>query len=85
MFLIKEVLALFLWKKFREARCMCKVIEEKQIAKISDFEVVAFTECFKISLIEDGKSIKIIESYVGDIKAFKEFLGTEGVEFNGCN
>ena len=25
-------------------------------------------------LIEDGKSPKTIESYVGDIKAFKEFL-----------
>ena len=31
-------------------------------------------EDFKISLIEDGKSLKTIESYVGDIKAFKEFL-----------
>ena len=30
-------------------------------------------EDFKISLIEDGKSAKTIESYVGDIKAFKEF------------
>ena len=30
-------------------------------------------ENFKISLIEDGKSPKTIESYVGDIKAFKEF------------
>lgn len=27
-------------------------------------------EDFKISLIEDGKSPKTIESYVGDIKAF---------------
>ena len=40
-------------------------------------------ENFKISLIEDGKSDKTIESYVGDIKAFKEFLGSKGVEFNG--
>ncbi len=40
-------------------------------------------EEFKISLIEDGKSPKTIESYVGDIKAFKEFLGSKGVEFNG--
>jgi integrase/recombinase XerD len=30
-------------------------------------------EDFKISLIEEGKSAKTIESYVGDIKAFKEF------------
>ena len=62
---------------------MCQVIEEKQIAKISDFEVVAFTECFKRSLVEDGKSPKTIESYVGDIKAFIEFLGIKGVVFNG--
>ncbi|MBS5308811.1 tyrosine-type recombinase/integrase [Clostridium tertium] len=40
-------------------------------------------ENFKISLIEDGKSPKTIESYVGDIKAFKEFLESKGVEFNG--
>ena len=32
-------------------------------------------EDFKISLIEDGKSPKTIESYVGDIKSFIEFLG----------
>jgi integrase/recombinase XerD len=40
-------------------------------------------EDFKMSLIEDGKSPKTIESYVGDIKAFKEFLESKGVEFNG--
>ena len=40
-------------------------------------------EDFKMSLIEDGKSPKTIESYVGDIKAFIEFLGDKGVEFNG--
>lgn len=40
-------------------------------------------EDFKISLIEDGKSPKTIESYVGNIKAFIEFLGNKGVEFNG--
>ena len=39
-------------------------------------------EDFKISLIEDGKSPKTIESYVGDIKSFIEFLGDKGVEFN---
>lgn len=66
MFLIKETLALFLCKKFKEIRYMCKVIED-----------------FKISLVEDGKSSKTIESYVGDIKAFIEFLGSKGVEFNG--
>lgn len=41
-------------------------------------------EDFKMSLIEDGKSHKTIESYVGDIKAFIEFLRTKGVEFNGA-
>lgn len=41
-------------------------------------------EDFKISLIEDGKSAKTIESYIGDIKAFIEFLGSKGGEFN-CN
>ncbi|WP_242874720.1 site-specific integrase [Clostridium pasteurianum] len=40
-------------------------------------------EDFKMSLIEDGKSAKTIESYVGDIKAFKEFLKAKGVDFNG--
>ena len=40
-------------------------------------------ESFKKSLIEDGKSPKTIESYVGNIKAFIEFLGNKGVEFNG--
>jgi integrase/recombinase XerD len=36
-------------------------------------------EDFKMSLIEDGNSPKTIESYVGDIKAFKEFLIAKGV------
>ena len=40
-------------------------------------------EDFKISLIEDGKSSKTFESWVGDIKAFIEFLGSKGIEFNG--
>ena len=39
-------------------------------------------ENFEISLIEDGKSSKTIESYVGDIKAFKEFLGSKGVRIS---
>lgn len=34
-------------------------------------------------MIEDGKSPKTIESYVGDIKAFKKFLESKGVDFNG--
>lgn len=62
----KEALALFLCKKFKEGKCMCKVIDD-----------------FKISLIEDGKSPKTIESYIGDIRGFIEFLGSKGVEFNG--
>ena len=66
MFLRKEALALFLCKKFKEGKDMCKVIED-----------------FKISLIEDGKSAKTIESYIGDIRGFIEFLGSKGVEFNG--
>lgn len=40
-------------------------------------------EDFKISLIEDGKSPKTIESYVGDIRAFIVFLTTKAVDFNG--
>lgn len=40
-------------------------------------------ENFKMSLIEDGKSPKTIESYVGDIKGFIELLESKGVEFNG--
>ncbi|CAM2894958.1 site-specific integrase [Hathewaya histolytica] len=39
-------------------------------------------ESFKVSLIEDGKSPKTIESYIGDIKAFIEFLGSKGADFN---
>lgn len=63
MFLSKEALALFLCKKFKEVKCMCKIIKDS-----------------KISLIEDEKSSKIFESYVGDIKTFIEFLGSKGVE-----
>ena len=40
-------------------------------------------EDFKISLVEDFKSAKTIESYVGYIKAFKEFLSSKEVDFNG--
>lgn len=40
-------------------------------------------EDFKKSLIEDGKSPKTIESYIGDINAFIEFLGSKAFEFNG--
>ncbi|MGY5215635.1 site-specific integrase [Clostridium butyricum] len=39
-------------------------------------------EDFKISLMEDGKSPKTIENYVGDIKALIKFLSSKGVEFN---
>ena len=35
---------------------------------------------FKIYLEEDGKSIKTIESYVGDTSAFVAFPESKGVE-----
>ena len=38
---------------------------------------------FRISLVEEGKSPKTVGSYVGDTKAFIEFLEDKGVEFNG--
>lgn len=38
---------------------------------------------FKIHLEEDGESVKIIESYVGDTSAFVTFLEGKGVYFNG--
>lgn len=44
---------------------------------------VAINWRFQKELIEDGKSPKTIESYVGDIKPFKEFLTAKGVGFNG--
>ncbi len=31
---------------------------------------------FKINLIEDGKSINTVQSYVGNITAFLKYLGT---------
>ena len=51
---------------------MNEITEEKQIAKVSDFEVVAFTECLKISLIEARKSPKTIESYIGDVVVLED-------------
>lgn len=38
---------------------------------------------FKTHLEEDGKSMKTIESYVGDTSAFVVFLECKGVDFNG--
>jgi integrase/recombinase XerD len=38
---------------------------------------------FKVNLEEDGKSIKTVESYVGDTSAFVAFLQVKGVDFNG--
>jgi integrase/recombinase XerD len=38
---------------------------------------------FKVNLEEDGKSIKTVESYVGDTSAFVTFLEGKGVDFNG--
>lgn len=40
-------------------------------------------EKFKKSLEEDGKSIKTIESYIGDTAAFVAFLEDKEIEFNG--
>jgi integrase/recombinase XerD len=40
-------------------------------------------EKFKRFLKEDGKSLKTIESYVGDIEGFVMYLKTIGVEFRG--
>ncbi|MBZ9617598.1 hypothetical protein [Clostridium estertheticum] len=40
-------------------------------------------ENLELSIIEDGKSPKTIESYVGDIKTFIDFLSRKAVEFNG--
>lgn len=37
---------------------------------------------FKMSLNEGGKNVKIIESYIEDIKAFIEFVGSKEVDFN---
>ena len=56
MFLRKEALTLFLCKKFKEAKYMCKVIDD-----------------FKISLVEDGKSPKTIQIYVGDIVVLEDY------------
>ena len=53
----KEGLTLSLYKKLKDGKYMCKVIED-----------------FKISLIQDSKSAKTIESYIGDIRGFIEFL-----------
>ncbi|MDU4853948.1 MAG: tyrosine-type recombinase/integrase [Clostridioides difficile] len=38
---------------------------------------------FERYLEEDGKSVKTIESYVGDTSAFLAFLESKGVDFNG--
>jgi integrase/recombinase XerD len=40
-------------------------------------------EEFKTNLIEDGKSANTVQSYVGDITAFLNYLGKMGVEFDG--
>lgn len=38
---------------------------------------------FKIYVGEDGKSVKTVESYIGDTSAFVDFLESKGVEFTG--
>lgn len=44
---------------------------------------IEIAEQFKTMLIADGKSAKTIESYVGDIVGFVEWLESKGVVFNG--
>ena len=39
-------------------------------------------EDFKRSLIEDEKSSKTIKSYIGDIRAFIEFIKSKGVKLD---
>ncbi|WP_083585681.1 phage integrase N-terminal SAM-like domain-containing protein [Clostridium kluyveri] len=38
---------------------------------------------FKIHLEEYGKSVKTIESYIGDTSAFVAFLASRGIDFTG--
>ena len=42
-----------------------------------------FVEKFKRYLKEEGKSTKIIESYVGDIGGFVAYIQNMGVKFQG--
>ena len=37
----------------------------------------SIVEEFKVNLMEDGKSVKTIESYVGEVSAFVSYLETK--------
>lgn len=39
MFLRKEALAVFLCKKFKEIKCMCKIIEDFKISLMEDGKI----------------------------------------------
>lgn len=45
--------------------------------------MIKILEDFKINLVEDGKSPKTIQSYVGDITGLLRYLQTMGTEFEG--
>lgn len=45
--------------------------------------MIKLVEKFERYLIEDGKSLKTIESYVGGAVAFVAFLESKLVDFNG--
>ncbi|APC40579.1 hypothetical protein A7L45_11105 [Clostridium estertheticum subsp. estertheticum] len=54
------------------------------VKKLKGVKVMSeIIENLELSIIEDGKSPKTIESYVGDIKTFIDFLSRKAVEFNG--
>lgn len=44
--------------------------------------MMTLVEDFKISLLEDGKSAKTIQSYIGDISGLLRYLQTMGTEFH---
>lgn len=45
--------------------------------------MIKIVEDFKTYLIEDGKSPKTIQSYVGDVAGLLKYLETMGTEFEG--
>lgn len=40
-------------------------------------------QAYKVNLAEDGKSPKTIESYIGDIKGFVDYLKGHNIDFDG--
>ena len=43
--------------------------------------MIKMLEDFKMNLVEDGKSPKTIQSYIGDIAGILKYLETMGTEF----